>query len=56
MQLDISEDLRDIIVKLFMKDEVAFISELISKSLGGSSKAANESAVLSILVDKFMEQ
>lgn len=38
-----------------MKDEIKFIAELISKSLTGSAMA-NESAVLNLLTDKFIEQ
>jgi len=54
-QLNLSEDLTAIILKLFMKDELQFIAELISKSMTGSA-LANESAVLNILTEKFIEQ
>ncbi len=54
-QLNLSEDLNSIILKVFMKDELQFIAELIGKSMTGSP-LANESAVLNILTEKFIEQ
>lgn len=54
-QLNLTEDITSIITKLFMKDELQFIAELIGKIITGSP-IANEAAVLNLLTEKFIEQ